>query len=103
MKLVFGLVLMLAWATSSAQQPPRVMEKDQVPREAQVPKGWRERPDKQVPTLPVPPPPQVPQVPPGASTAQAELLQAQTAAIKALAAKVDELSARVSKLEKGAR
>lgn len=95
MKRVLGWVFMLAWASSFAQQAPRaMMSVDQVPQEAEGPRKWPDRPGKVM---------QAPFGIGGAGTEQANLMRAQTEAIKALSAKVDQLEARINKLEKGVR
>ncbi|MFN4362355.1 MAG: hypothetical protein ACK4F4_16705 [Hylemonella sp.] len=90
MKLILGLVSVLAAASVLAQlpPPPRAAERVHTNYEAQVPKEAKGG-DK---------------VAPGASNAElADLLRKQTAAIQALHGKVSDLEARVLKLERGAR
>lgn len=90
MKLILGLVSWLAAASVLAQlpPPPRAAERVHTNYEAQVPKEAKGG-DKVVPA---------------ASNAElTDLMRKQTAAIQALHGKVNELEARVQKLEKGAR
>jgi hypothetical protein len=93
MKLILGLVSVLAAASVLAQLPPAPIPPHDAPRvrtnyEAQVP-GEARGGDKVVPV---------------ASNAElTDLLRKQTAAIQALHGKVNDLEARVVKLERGAR
>lgn len=92
MKLALCFAFILASASSFAQQAPRAMVRDQVPREAQVPGEAVERPAKAAPRAPA-----------AGNAELSELLRAQTAAIKSLSSKIDQLEERVSRLEGGRR
>lgn len=93
MKLILGLVSLLAAAGALAQvppapAPPREAERMHTNYQSQVPREAKGA-DKVVPA---------------ASNAElTDLMRKQTEAIKALHGKVNELEARVQKLEKGAR
>jgi hypothetical protein len=95
MKLILGLVFLLAAVSALAQvapAPPRAAERLHTNYEAQVPRGI----DKA--------PPDVPSAKPQTGNAElADLLRKQTEAIRALSGKLTELEARVAKLERGAR
>ncbi|WP_305044222.1 hypothetical protein [Geoalkalibacter sp.] len=96
MKTTFVFAVIFAAATAFAQQPPDLRD-TQPPANPQA-----ER--KSQPPPPVAPPTVPKQVPGDASITNAqllELLQAQTAAIKALHEKIGELEQRVERIEEG--
>ncbi|WP_305041545.1 hypothetical protein [Geoalkalibacter sp.] len=87
MRLSFFLAILFTATLALAQQPPAA-------------------PEKQPPMAPAPPMPTPPKQAPGTSALGdenlLELLQAQTAAIKALNEKVGELEKRIERIEEGA-
>lgn len=116
MKLIFGLALLLAAASTWAQlppapAPPRAAERIFAGSVDQAPRGIEKPLPKQVPLgldktmLQVPhgiekAPPQATQP---SNAELSDLLRKQTAAIKALHGQLTELEGRIGKLERGAR